>query len=68
MQTIDPGSFAIALYVPDTTALVLNSAPGFGRVILDGIPELDFLPPPWWEESHTVRLALVEAATSPLSG
>jgi hypothetical protein len=54
------GMFAIALYVPDGSIRELNQAEMCQRAILTGIPELDFVPPPWWEHSHTVRLGLAQ--------
>ena len=57
----DSPPFAITLYVPDATLLALSGDDGLRGLILDGIPELDFLPPPWWEGSHAVRLGLITA-------
>ncbi|MCI0748443.1 MAG: hypothetical protein L0Y58_23805 [Verrucomicrobia subdivision 3 bacterium] len=54
-----PPQFAIALFVPDAIVAGLN-ADRASRALQSGVPELDFIPPPWWEESHTVRLGLVE--------
>jgi hypothetical protein len=53
-------SLAIALYVPDATVQAVNEGGALRGLILDGVPELDFLPPPWWEGSHTFRLGPVE--------
>jgi len=50
----------MALYVPDATVRAMSENGSLGPVILDGVPELDFLPPPWWENSHTVRLGLTQ--------
>jgi hypothetical protein len=55
----DTGLFAIALYVPDLTLKTLKSDDGLRGLIVDGVHELDFLPPPWWERSHTARLGLM---------
>lgn len=54
-------SLAIALYVPDTIASALGENAVVERLICSGVPELDFLPPPWWEQSHTVRLGPLQA-------
>jgi len=62
--TSDTGFFAIALYVPDATARVLSQNGSLGRLIGSAVPELDFLPPPWWEDSHTVRLGVVQAEST----
>ena len=56
----DSPQFAITLCVPDGTIRKLNDCGGLRGVILDGLPELDFLPPPWWEGSHTARLGLIQ--------
>ena len=54
----------MALYVPDATVRAMSENGSLGPVILDGVPELDFLPPPWWEnstpsgwDSHSLRSA-----------
>ena len=60
--------FAITLYVPDAIVRALGERCGLRGSILDGVPELDFLPPPgWWERSHAARLGLVvsEATNEP---
>ncbi len=49
--------FAIALYIPESTDLALNSG-GVTRGLLDGT-ELDFIRPGWWETSRTSRLFVV---------
>jgi len=53
-----PG-FAITLFVPDATLRALNSRGGVPAMVGGGDPELGFLPPPWWEVSHTVSLGLI---------
>lgn len=59
MTSNNPGPFAITLYVPDGV-MTAFATPGDGRQMIPSeLPELDFLPPPWWEGSHTVRLGLV---------
>jgi hypothetical protein len=58
MLTNRQGLFAIALYVPDQEVEMLSDAEMSNRAILTGVPDLDFLPPPWWERSHTVRLGV----------
>lgn len=60
MVTHDPALFAITLYVPDATVFRLSDMGSLQRILKSGVPELDFLPPPWWEESHTVRLGLAQ--------
>lgn len=64
METSESGLFAIALYVPDATARALSETSRLQRIILNGVPELDFLPPPWWEDSHTVRLGLMQSESA----
>ena len=59
MRSASP-QFEITLYVPDGTLRFLDRNQAFGQLFVTGIPELDFLPPPWWEDSHTVRLGLRE--------
>lgn len=56
---------AITLYVPDATAKELTEDGTLLRVILDGVPELDFLRPGWWEHSHTVRFGVAFSAPEP---
>jgi hypothetical protein len=63
----DSPQFAITLYVPDATLRTLGGDNGLRGLILDGIPELGFLPPPWWEGSHAVRLGLAPASPERLS-
>ena len=64
MVTNDTGLFAIALYVPDASARALSQNGSLGRIIASAVPELDFLPPPWWEDSHTVRLGVMQAEST----
>ncbi len=64
METSEPDSFAIALYVPDAVVRALQRSDLLQRAVLDGIPELDFLPTPWWEDSHTVRLGLMQSESA----
>ena len=61
-MTSEPGLFSITLYVPDAIAGALGKCGVIRQSILTGVPELDFVPPPWWEESHTVRLGLARTA------
>ena len=61
-MTSEPELFAITLYVPDATAGSLGKSGVIRQMILRGVPELDFVPPPWWEVSHTVRLGLAQTA------
>jgi hypothetical protein len=49
------------LYVPDAIVRTLGEDGFLHYLILDGLPELDFLPPPWWENSHTAKLGLIES-------
>jgi len=55
------GLFAITLYVPDATAQALREYSGLRGLIVDGVPEMDFITPAWWEGSHTARLGLIQA-------
>jgi hypothetical protein len=64
MELNDPGPFAIALYIPDPIAKRLKENDTSQSVLLDRVPELDFLPPPWWEKSHTASLGLVRSSES----
>jgi hypothetical protein len=59
-STSEPLQLTIVLYVPDATVRSFSESGSLERVVSDGVPELDFLPPPWWEDSHTVRLGLIQ--------
>lgn len=50
--------FAHALYVPDEWVRALRDLGTVGRFVFDKELELDFIPPPWWEDSHTAKLVL----------
>ena len=58
----DTGLLAITLYVPDAAVRALKEDTQLRALILDGVPDLDFIPPPWWEGSHAVRLGLIPEA------
>ncbi len=51
----------IMLFVPDQISSRLSRAEVAGSEILSNHPELSFLPPPWWEVSHTVKLGLASS-------
>jgi hypothetical protein len=59
--------WAITLYVPDRLLPALNGQDLGLRAILEGVPELEFIVPRWWERSHTARLGALKPAAEPRS-
>ena len=57
----DTGLLAITLYVPDAAVRALKEDTRLRALILDGVPDLEFITPAWWEGSHTARLGLIQA-------
>ena len=64
----EPGTFTITLFVPDRTAKALGEDVALRRLLLEGVGELDFLWPAWWEGSHTAALGLIHPETKKQSG
>lgn len=60
----DSPQLTIMLYVPDAMLRALDPNQTLCRLIAKGVPELDFVPPPWWEHSHTLRLGPAQADAS----
>lgn len=50
--------FALTLDVPDAMVARLRDSSPLARLVREGVPELDFLHPGWWEQARTVRLGL----------
>jgi hypothetical protein len=57
--------WAITLYVPDRLLPALNGDDAELRGTLDGVAELKFVVPRWWESAHTVRLGALKPAGGP---
>jgi glycosyltransferase involved in cell wall biosynthesis len=53
---LDSTDLSIALYVPDATMRKFVEDRTLVALVLEGIADLDFIPPAWWERSHTAAL------------
>jgi hypothetical protein len=53
---LDSTDLSIALYVPDGTMRKFVEDRSLVALVLEGIADLDFIPPAWWERSHTAAL------------
>lgn len=61
MKSSHSEAFAIALFVPDSAMRALEAKSQRSGIMPGDFSDLDFLPPAWWELSHTAKLGLVSS-------
>lgn len=54
-----PPQLALQLYVPDETIALLTAERYLKRMMRSSVPELGFIPPPWWEQSHVIGVGVM---------